>query len=141
MNFLQHLIHKVLVPRKEPETKLACFSEDRTVTVDSAESVFSRNGEIIALYKVKPATITIRSTTKNPNRIILYRSTGQNGLRVFYYRDNISRFHVSCGDSIVTIQRDDIPALRAAIRRFTQNAKPNTTRKPGRPFSEYEAPP
>jgi hypothetical protein len=110
------------------------------LTVDSAESVFRRSGKTIALYTVKPAVITIRPTLPNPNRVLLYRSSGKNGLSCWYYKTDISKVYLGLGEAIIQIHRDDLIHVRQAFRRFTQNAKPKLDKKPGKPFTEYPAP-
>lgn len=140
MHQLGRLTRMVLVPTKQPEMRLASFGTDRTLTVDAAEGLFSRDGKTIALFSVKPARVHLSPTTPNRDRVKLYAATGRNGLRIFYYRTDTNWFVVASGDSLVRIQRDDIAALRQAIRKFTRTARPDLTRKPGKAFSEYAPP-
>ena len=123
------------------EIRPVCFDKDRTIFVDSAEGLLRRNGQTIAIYSVKPARATIRHVTPNPDKITLYSSGGHRGRSIFYYKTDVEHVCLSVADNIIAWNRDDIPALRKAIRRFTRTARPDLTRKPGKPFTEYPEPP
>ena len=137
LRFVRQLL-KVLVRQKEHEIRLASFGQDRTLTVDSAESVFCRDGKTIALYSVKSPRISIRPTEPNKERVVLYRASGKGGLCIFYYTTNPNRVLLASHDSLITIQRDDIYAVRKAFRRFTQNVK---FTPPKRRPDPYDPPP
>lgn len=130
----------VLVRAGEQEIRPILWDKAGTIVVDSAEGLFGRDGKTIALYSIKPARITIRPTTPNPDRVVLYTQGGHRGRTIFYYKTDTERLLLAHGDSLVTWQRDDISALRNAIRKFTRTARPDLTRKPGKPFSEYPPP-
>ena len=129
----------VLVPRKKDEMRLATFTEDISGVVDCAEGLFSRHGKTVALFKLRQPTLTLRSLQPNPKRVNLYRQPGIGGLHIFYYTTSRERLLFACRDEIIPIQRDDIPAVRKAIRQFTRTRRfePPTKRE----FTEYDPPP
>jgi hypothetical protein len=138
--FRRFHVLEVLVPQLRHEMRLASFGKDRTVLVDSAEGLFRRDGETVALFSIKPATVRLHPTLLNPDRVVLYRSPGRNGLCLFYYKTDVERLFIANGDSIIRIQRDDISAVRKAFRKFTRTARPDLTKKPGKEFKDYPPP-
>lgn len=130
----------VLVRSTEPKIRPVYFDKEGSLTVDSAQGLFERDGQTIAVYSIKPARVHIRPTTHNINKIILYQSTGRGGLCIFYYRNDPEHVLLASRDDIIRIERDDISAIRKAFRRFTRTARPDLTRKPGIPFKEYDEP-
>ena len=133
--------YRILITRQTGEMRLAVFDKARNLSVDSAVSVFSRDGKTVALYSIRQPRISIIPTGQHTSRVLLYRSSGRFGLSIFYYRDNPTQVYFGNGHELVGVQRDDIVHVRKALRRFTQNAKSDLSRKPGKPFGEYEAPP
>jgi hypothetical protein len=140
MSFLRRLIHTVLVRAQRQETRPVVFDRERMISVDAAEGLFCRDGKTIALFSIKPARVRVAPTQKNPDRITLYRQGTHFGLCIYYYRDNTNLVWFSNRESLISINRDDIPAIRQALRKFTRTARSDTSRKPGKPFREYEAP-
>lgn len=110
------------------------------LTVDAAQGLFQRDGETVALFTVSPARIRLTPTNRNPARVVLYRSSGRFGLCIFYYKDNPERCYFSNRESLTEIPRDDIPAVRKALRRFTRTRRSGPFKPPGKPFTEYEPP-
>jgi hypothetical protein len=117
------------------------FTRDKTVSVNAVESAFYSDSKPIGVVKVENGKATFTPLAPNPERINLFRSSGRFGLAVYYYRDDIEHVFISNGSQFVRINRDEIPALRIALRKFTKNAKPKLNRQPGKPFTEYEQPP
>jgi hypothetical protein len=123
-----------------PKMRPIVFTKDKTVSVNVVESAFYSDSKPIGAVKVERGKATFTPLVTNPERVNLFRASGRFGLAVYYYRDDIAHVFISNGSQFVRINRDEIPALRIALRKFTQNAKPNLKRPVGKPFTEYGPP-
>jgi len=137
---LSRLLPSTIESPNEQETRPVLFTREKMLAVNRVEGAFYHDDKKIGFMEFKKADVAIRPLTKKDNRVNVYRSSGSFGLCVYYYDDDIQHVFISNGNHFVRINRDEIPALRIALRKFTQNAKPNLKRPVGKPFTEYRPP-
>lgn len=133
LSFLRKLLSDITT-LKRPEKRQFSIEKDKMVTIDSAESVFSRNGIEYVMLNVESSTATFRSLEPNPNRVNLYHGEGKQALCVYYYKDDISHIYLSSGKQFIRVHRDEIYICRKAFRRFTQNVKFTPPKKRPDPY-------
>jgi hypothetical protein len=134
------LAYVVLVRTKRPIIRPVYWDKAGSISVDSAEGLFRRNGETIAIYSISAARVSIQPTHPNPDRIILYRESGRGGLCIFYYRTDPEHILIACHKDLIRIQRDHIPGVRSAFRKFTRTNRSGPFKPPGKEFTEYLPP-
>jgi hypothetical protein len=128
-------------PRKSHEIRPIYFTREKMLPITSGESLFCSAGKPVGSVKIENGTATFRSLANNSGRVTLFRSSGTFGLAIYYYVDDVEHFFISNGNHFLRIQRDEIPPIRKAMRKFTRTARPDLTRKPGKQFTEYGPPP
>jgi hypothetical protein len=132
----------VLVPTKRHEIDVSQIKRPAVIQADEISSVFTGKNLYVTIFKADHAKVSVLPLSENKRRKLLFAESGRNGLRIFYYSDNINRVFIAKGEQFISLERDQLFNVHRALRRFTQNARPDLSMKPGKPLgSKYVEPP